>query len=283
MSEITVVTKSLRSTRLAASLPRMLAVALVLVLCLTGLHTILASPEPSTVVRRAAAAGGDQAAESFAQAFARAYLTWRASDTTGEARERALAPFINTTLDTDGGLTPRRGSSQHVSWTAVVGEHTVTDRRLVTVAVGIGNGVTYLNVPVERDKRGFLSIAGYPAIVGAPPTNPNGQAPSEDEVQDAGLTQVVGRAVTNYLAGNRANLLSDLTPDAVISLPGQRLRVTGTPTVTWVVPRRRVAVQVESVDRHKNTWTLRYELDVRHRDRWYVQSLQVDPTFRGGS
>ena len=29
--------------------------------------------------------------------------------------------------------------------------------------------------------------------------------------------------------------------------------------------------------------TLTYDLDVEKLDRWYVNSIQVDPTFQGGS
>jgi hypothetical protein len=136
-------------------------------------------------------------------------------------------------------------------------------------------------VPVNRDRRGLLSISAYPAIVGPPATNSKPEPADEDSVEDADLVAVAQRAMRNYLAANRNNLLADLTPDARISLPADPMTVDGEPAVTWVVAKRRIAVELNTKDRQGTTWTLRYELDVRRRDRWYVRSVQVDPAFRG--
>jgi hypothetical protein len=93
---------------------------------------------------------------------------------------------------------------------------------------------------------------------------------------------VVERAVRNDLEGADRNLAADLMPDAVVSLPATRLRVSDFGDVAWLERDRRVAVEVEAEDARESTWTLTYELGVRKRDRWYVRSLQPDPTFGGG-
>jgi hypothetical protein len=133
---------------------------------------------------------------------------------------------------------------------------------------------------VGRDRRGFLYVSDYPALVGPPAIDSNPAPRSEDEVDDDALVDVVDRALRNYLAGNANNLTADLTPDALVSLPTEPMKVNETDQPTWVVPGRRVAVQITARDARENGWTLRYELEVEKRERWYVRSVQVDPTFR---
>jgi hypothetical protein len=41
-----------------------------------------------------------------------------------------------------------------------------------------------------------------------------------------------------------------------------------------------VAVTVTTEDADGVEWTLRYELSVVRRDRWYVREISVDPTSR---
>ena len=274
-------TTSLRSARIRARVPKILAAVLVCLLSVTGLRVILSGPPQPAPARTISAPTSDQGAASFAEAFARAYLTWDAERP--DAREQALAPFLGSGLDTDGGVEPADGESQSVSWTAVLGERREGDRRLVTVMAQTTGGPTYVSVPIARDRRGFLSIAGYPALVGPPAVQDGQSQASEDEVEDGELQTVVTRALTNYLAASQRNLLADLAPDAVVSLPGSAMKVSRVDEFTWVQPGRRVAALVEALDSRGTAWTLRYELDVLKRDRWYVQSLQVNPTFQGGS
>ncbi|ADB49870.1 conjugal transfer protein [Conexibacter woesei] len=274
-------TRSLRATRLHARIPRIVAALLAAVLSLAGLRAIVAGPPAPPPARTIVAPAGDQGATSFAEAFARAYLSFDADDP--EARVRALAPFVSAGLDEDAGVRPGDGVRQRVDWTAVLGERRDGDRRLVTVMAQTDGGTVYLSVPVVRDGRGFLAIAAPPALVGPPAIDRERTAPAEERVEDAALAEVAGRALENYLAANQSNLLADLSPDAVVSLPGRPLTLDRVDDLTWVTPGRRIAVQVDASDDRSTSWTLRYELDVLHRDRWYVRSLQVDPTFRGGS
>jgi hypothetical protein len=281
MSDIATVTRSLRTTRLYARLPRLAAALLVVVFAAAGVRAMFATRAKPAPARPAPVVAGDQGAAAFAEGFARAYLTWDAKHP--EDRAARLKPYLGT-LAGDGGLQPAKDSSQQVAWTSVIGERPERDVRLVTLAVQTTQSMVYLSVPVSRDRRAFLSVNAYPAIVGPPATDARASAPSEDTVDDGRLVDVVTRAMRNYLAGNRNNLLADLTPDALVSLPSDPLRVTSSSDrVTWVARPNRVAVQLDAEDAQKNSWALRYELDVRKRDRWYVRSVQVDPTFRSDS
>jgi hypothetical protein len=280
MTAIGTTTRSLRALRLQASMPRMLAGATVLVLCLAGIRSIVAPARTTVIARRAAERSVDQGAEAFAQTFARAYLTWNNSGSTlGESS--ALHAFLPSQLDANPGIQPN--DTQTVTWSTVVGAQADGDRTLVTVAAQTSAGLMYLSVPVARDSHGFLYVSGYPALVGPPANDSSASPPQQQQVDDQGLRTVVARAVTNYLAGNEANLLADLTPDALVSLPTEHLRVTQTQQPTWVQPGRRVAIQVTATDSRGTQLTLTYEVTVRKLDRWYVQSIEVDPTYDGGS
>lgn len=284
MSTIGTDTRSLRAERLRAHAPRIAFYAVVAVLCLSGLRTIVAG-RAATAARvatpSASAARSDIGVASFAEGFTRAYLSWDRLEP--EARERRLGAFLSGSFGVDAGVIPGEGTSQSVLWTAVVAI-TRTDRRsLVTVAAETSAGDVHLSVPVARDARGALRVAGYPAIVGPPAIDRDTtlDADDEEQVQDEALETVAVRAVTNYITRARRNLAADLAPGARVSLPLRALRVVGTTRVSWAVARRRVAVLLQAQDQSGTAWTLRYELDVRKTDRWYVRSIHVNPT--GGS
>jgi hypothetical protein len=272
---------SLRIARLRALAPRALFYVAMLVLVIAGLRAAIEGPaKPAILPLRPMATAGDLGERSFAEAFARAYLTW--DDADPELHAHALAPYLSSDLDADGGLSPAPGSSQGVIWTTVLGAHSSGQRDIVTIAAQTTRRLVYLSVPITRDARSFLAVSGYPAFVGPPATTNRPTSRPEDEVEDPQLKAVVERAVTNYLARANRNLLADLTPGAVVSLPPQALDVKSVDTVTWVKAPGRVAAEVAAVDDNKDTWTLRYELDVLKRDRWYVRSVEIDPTFKGG-
>ena len=288
-------TTSLRTTQLRARLPRFAAFTLIAILCVAGLKAIVKGSPPAAATPAPVSVGGDLGAESFAEAFVRTYLTWTAGDE--QARDADLTRYLPTALSPDGGLVPLDGSDQAVPWSAVVGVRAAGAGRFqVTVGAQVTTTVDpqrrdaaprttrsaiYLDVPVGRDAHGLLYVMNYPAVVGPPASTRTQQPKVLTPVGDATLTAVVSRALTNYLAGARANLLADLTADAVVSLPTQRLHVTDVGELDWVRTGSRVAVDVDAEGGTAGHWTLRYELDVRRRDRWYVQSLQVDPTFKG--
>lgn len=282
MTEIKSTRRSLRAARLQATVPRALAALVALILCAAGVRSIVAR-QTTTVVTHSPASTVDQGAESFAEAFARSYLTWSSQSQSQSQRETALQPYLSNALDQNGGFQTGNASTESVSWTSVAGGQAIGGQTLVTVAAQTTDGMVYLSVPVGRDSHGFLFVSGYPAIVGPPASDPNASLPAQQQVTDSSLQTVVARAVTNYLAGNKANLLADLTPTALVSLPTRHMSVTTVQQATWVTPGSRVAIQVVANDSHGDSFTLSYELGVEKLDRWYVQSIQVDPTFKGGT
>jgi hypothetical protein len=179
-------------------------------------------------------------------------------------------------------MVPADRGAHHVAWTAVASERRVGSRTTVVVAVETNGEMIHLAVPVERDKRGFLAVATYPALVGAPATNADISPPAERDVDDPELRAVTERAVRNYLAGQRRNLAADLADGAIVALPSRRLTVESVESITWAAGRR-VAVQVRASDARAANWTLRYELAVLRRERWYVRSLQINPRSKGVS
>ena len=279
MTSVPVTSRSLRAVRLRARIPRMAATTAVIILSIAGIRSIVAPPRRSVIVKASSQPTLDQGAELFAESFARAYLTWDSTSQT--AREAALSMYLSTTLNQDAGVQPV--GSETVSWTAIAGEQGEGSQTLVTVAADTSSGLTYLSVPVARDSHGFLFVPSYPALVGPPATDTSASLPTQQQVTTQALQTVVGRAVTNYLAGNQDNLLADLTPSAVVSLPVRRMTVTQVQPATWIVPGQRVAVEVTAADSLGNTMTLTYQVGVQKQERWYVQSIEVDPTFEGGS
>lgn len=280
MSTPATVTRSLRSVQLRARIPRAVALLVVVILCMAGLRAIIAPPRPQIVTRAVATHTTDQGADAFAQAFARAYLSWKGDD--AQAHQAAVARYMSSTLADADAVAPGR-RSQTVQSTFVAGEQADSHQTLITVGTQTSHGLVYLSVPVARDSHGFMYVSGYPAIVGPPATDTDGSVSGGEPVSDSALRTVADRAITNYLAGNKTNLLADLAPNALVSMPTQHLKVTDTQPATWITPDRRVEVQVSATDKHGNSWTLAYQLSVQNRGRWYVQSIQVDPTFQGGN
>ena len=271
--------RSLRALRWKARAPRLLVATCVTLLALAGLRAVVAPIEERAASVPVADAVNLPAGE-FAEAFARAYLAWDPADP--ERRERVLAGFLSRDLDPDAGKEPAGSREQRVDWTAVASERRSTSRTTVVVAAEVSGETVYLAVPVERDQRGFLAVATYPALVGAPATDRSIAAPAERDVDDSELRAVSERAVRNYLAGQRRNLAADLADGATVALPAKKLTVEGVESITWT-DGHRVAVQVRAVEQVGATWTLRYELAVVRRERWYVRSLHVNPQSKGVS
>lgn len=281
MNSLRTAPQSLRSARARALAPRIAVYFALLILSVAGLRAIIDhSSAPPGAPAPLAETASDPAAEAFAEGFADVYLSWDADKP--QRRRRALLGYLPSSLDEEDGFTPADGTSQRVVWTAAMGAERFGSTLNVTVAARTTDGdVLHLTVPVARDENGFLYVAGYPALVGAPPLARDATPPQGEEVEDETLKTVVERALINYLAGARENLLADLAPEAVVSLPARKLTVSSVETPTWVVPNHRVAAVVTATDEEESTWTLRYELAVRRGDRWYVAGIEVDPTLKG--
>jgi hypothetical protein len=273
----TVVSKPAWLVRSAGRAPRAAFITGVAILSLVGLLNVLrGAPEP--VAFRAAEPTRDLAAESFAEAFTRAYLTWDAARP--ERHQNEVAAFTSEALEPGAGFSVPPDGTQEVSWTTTVRDETVSPTgRLVTVAAQTNAGLSYhVSVPVERDGRGFLVVPRYPALVGAPPADLKTASADEPDVEDSQLRAVVARAIENYLRREGANLRADLDQRAVVALAAAPLEVKSIDSISWVAPGR-VAVEVRAKGLGA-TWTLRYELEVVKRERWYVRSIQTNPTKR---
>ena len=263
--------------RSSARVPKAAFIIAMAILSVAGLASVLRGA-PERVASLAAEPTRDLTAESFAEAFTRAYLTWDAARP--ERHERAVAVFTSETLGSGAGLSvPARGS-QRVTWTATVRDEAVSPaRRLVTVAVQTSTGrAYYVSVPVDRTGRGLFAVRHYPALVGALAADSD-TAPADDpDVEDSQLRTVVARVITNYLRRDRTNLRADLDERAVIALPPSALDVRSIDSISRLAPGR-VAVELRAEGRG-GTWTLRYELEVVKARRWYVRSIQTNPTER---
>src|SRR3954453_13839936 len=278
------VARAVRPARVTRRLARAPGTALAIALLLlagVGVKATLAPRALSRPAPQTSAAGvGDITEQGFAQSFARAYLSWDARQP--DQHQRQVTAFLSGGLDANGGLqAPSRGQQQVLWTTAIQDQRDAHGDRLITVAAQTTRQLLYLAVPVHRTERGFLVVPRYPALVGPPVSDP-GAAPAEDRhAPDRGLPPVAQRAVTNYLAGERTDLLADLDPAAVVSLPTAVLEVRSLRSITKAAGDR-VAVEVVAVDDSGTQWTLRYELTVVRRDRWYVRAIQPDPVAAGG-
>lgn len=271
---------SLRVIRLRARTPRLLLGALVLVLCMVGVRSMLGgrSASAAPVVT---GEGYDLGAAAFAQSFASTYLTWGPNASEGE-RELALKPFLAQGIEADGGLAPAPHSAESVTGTQVAEESHAGSIIDVLVVAQTSEGTQYVSVPVERGERGLLFIASYPALVGPPATLTSEPSLAPEPVEDRGLEAVVSRALRNYLTGQAANLRADLTGGAVVSLPTQPLEVTEIDSAGWLVAKHTVAARVTVKNQQGTRLTLSYQVGVVRRGRWYIDSIQDDPTLKGG-
>jgi hypothetical protein len=265
-----------RTTRRIGRMPSRLVIGALLVLAAVGVKaTVAPRAAPVTATAAPATDARDITAQGFAQAFARAYLSWNARDP--EQHQRQVTPFLSGSLDGDGGLQVPPHGRQQVLWSTAIQDQPDARRdRVIIVAVQTTRELLYLAVPVHRTDRGFLVVRQYPSLVGPPVSDPAVAPAEEPDVTDDALRAVAQRAVTNYLAGERTNLLADLDAGAVVSLPTTTLDVRSVRSITQAALNR-VAVEVSAADTAGTQWTLRYELAVVHRDRWYVRTIQTAP------
>jgi hypothetical protein len=267
----------LRRQRALARLPQAVLLCTFCALALVGVHSTLAGQRIEPIATPTPGRG-DLQTRAFAESFARAYLSWDAEHP--DDRETALRGYLSDTLDPAGGLSAPARGAQRVEWTTVSGDASAgAGGRVVTVAADAGGVTQYLAVPVRRDQRGFLYVPAYPALVGGPATTTHAEVADEPELADGQLRTVVSRALSNYLAREGRNLRADLEPDAVVSLPPQALRLDSFDELTRAGPGW-VAAQLSATDAQGVRLTLRYELQLVRRDRWYVRSIGPDPTGR---
>jgi hypothetical protein len=86
------------------------------------------------------------------------------------------------------------------------------------------------------------------------------------------------RVVTNYLDDDTQDLQADLAPAAQVTLPTISMSVQHINSVTWMQPNVTVEVQVTASDAAGATYTLAYLIGVTRRERWYANSIAVNPS-----
>lgn len=271
--------QSLRRARLGALAPRHLATAVLLLFLALGIRATF-FPAATAAPPAPQPAAADAPSEDFALQFARAYLSYNATDPA--ARERALAPFLSADLATGAGFTPSSGSRQ-VLWAEVASDQpALAGGRVITVAAAVSGlrAPLYLAVTVRHEPGQPLSLVGYPALIGAPAIDTAATPPPRTAVTDAAVTQVVDRVLRNYLAAAAPNLRADLTANADVTLPTVRLRVAEVTQIAWVAGAGSGAVlaTVTATDAAGNAYTLTYELGIAYRERPYVDFIEVVPT-----
>jgi hypothetical protein len=250
-----------------------------LVLVALGLRALLTSPStPSATAAAPISAGAPS--EDLALHFARAYLTYDASDP--EAREEALAPYLPEGDGAGGGLTASAGSRK-VLWEDVASDQrSLQGGRVITVAAQVSGAAAplYLAITVRHEPGRPLSLIGYPALVGAPAISTSTDEPPREAVSDPEVSEVVRRVLGNYLAGSAPELRADLTDDAQVTLPTITLRVREVSDLRWISGPGSGAVlaTVAAEGPEGDTYTLTYELGIAWHERPYVDFIEVVPT-----
>jgi hypothetical protein len=230
------------------------------------------APAPGT------SAAPDLAAEAYAVLFARRYLTWNAAEPL--ANSQSLAPFAGAGLDPDAGMVLPPTGAETVGWAeAVQVREPAPGVKVYTVAAQTAPaGLRYLTVGVRRVSGGALTLAGYPAFVGAPSSAPAEPGGRLRPVSDGGLETVVHRALSNYLADATGELAADLVPGAQVSAPADPMQLLSVARQSWTPGGGSVAIEVETSDRSGARYLLAYELDVvRAQGRWEIAAIQTDP------
>jgi len=268
---------TLRRLRVDRSITRWVLYALAAVgICLAVKNAV---DPPKPLVQRAPLAPlVDLSAQGYAEEFADALLSYDSADP--ERRSKRLSAY---TLD-DGGIAqsfePPQEGARRVLSTTVVGQRERDEDVLYTVRARTdADGYLYLTVPVARDGKGALSIDDYPALVGAPSAKRAGSPVRTKAIEDPDLGKVAERALRNYLGGYGDDLAADLTADAEVVLPSQRLTLDGVEQVSWSDDTRTtVVIDAEASDAAGGSYRLAYEMDVVDDGRWFVSAIQVVPS-----
>jgi hypothetical protein len=256
-------------------------VLLSVVLVVLGLFGVWRAIDPprQVILRLATTSGVDAPGQAYAQQFTAAYLAYNAA--TPQQRTTALASFTGTgQIDSGFGFQPPNSGARTVLSTQLVQTFQLPgdENEYVVGASTQPDGLLYLAVTVGRHADGSIGIVGYPALVGPPLTGDPIQPPIGATVQNAPLQAVVQRALSNFLAGSSSNLTADLAPTAVISLPGEVLRLQQLQSLVWSPSGRAVLATVAVTDAHGAEMTLTYQVGVQQQGRWFVSGIQTLPT-----
>jgi hypothetical protein len=221
----------------------------------------------------------ERSAEGFAALFARRYLTWNAS--APETYRKELEPFLGEGALAQGATQLPAKGEQQVQWTEIVQSREVkAGEHIYTIAAQTDTaGLLYLTVDVLRQSSGSLSLGAYPAFVGAPnSTTLDSVTETLKNVEDASLSTVIDRALSNYLSGSASELAADLSSEAQVSLPGMPLTLQSVSQLKWLPGHESVIAVANAKDQRGAQYTLTYELDVSYQQgRWEISAIQMNP------
>jgi len=248
---------------------------LVGLLLVRGVASVASTAPTQPAAPMAAGVGEEQASESFAVRFARAYLA--------DPSARALAPFLAEGARIGSGRPPQDGVSPvaqaEVSGTEELGGGTA----VLTVACELRDARTlYLAVPIARSGVGEVAALGAPSIVAAPGVaGADSDRPQPLAGPDAGSIQaLVTKFLPAYLAASEASDLSYLlAPGAAIQPLSGALRFVSVSGVTQLGsgegPRRSILAAARVSDPATGAaYPLVYRLDLVKSARWYVRAIQ---------
>jgi len=248
---------------------------LVGLLLVRGVVSAASTAPPQPAAPGPVAVRDEQASESFAVRFARAYLA--------DPSAQALAPFLAEGARVGSGRPPQGGASPvaqaEVSGTEELGDGTA----VLTVACELRDARTlYLAVPITRSRAGEVAALGAPSIVAAPGLAGAGSdQPQPLAGPDAGSIQaLVAKFLPEYLAAGEASDLSYLVaPGAAIQPLAGALQFVSVSGVTQLGsgegPRRSILAAVRVSDPQTGAaYPLVYRLDVVKGARWYVRAIQ---------
>lgn len=262
--------------------------AVIVVVLVRGLGVIVAGPtqDRATGHRTEAATFPDGEARAFAVRFVRSYLDVTPGG--GDAYRRAVAAFFADGLSDRAAVVPPRGPGVRVAWAMVAREVSLGgSRALVTVAALVRDGSSrYVTVPVARDRRGGLAVAGLPSF-SPPPARAAVDVEDVEPLAGAGaeaIGDLARRFLREYLAGaDRAALAYFLVPGAAVAAMPPGLRVVAVDALDQATPgsvgRRRLVVASVRV-RESSTgavYPLAYRLEVVKRGRWHVAEVAGGP------
>jgi hypothetical protein len=281
-ARVSVRRRGIRTLRLDAGVTRWVVTAMAIVGVASCVRFAIVPPRPH-IPAPPAVQRIDLGATAYAEAFARAYLTFDARRPDLHAAQ--LQPFLNAEQDPDAGFSPPHQGSQSVAWASVVQSRPADGAdgagTTYTVAAQTSRPATvYLTVTVRRTASKALQVVGLPAFVGAPAQerSPAVDGDRLDEVVESDITEVVARGLRNYLAGDSTDLRADLARDAVVSVPTDSLRLQRVDRVVWAPGGRSVFATVTATARDGGLFQLTYELDIARSDaRPYIAAIQMDP------
>jgi hypothetical protein len=194
-----------------------------------------------------------------------------------------------------GQLVPHfdRGAPAQAVRTATVASTVTVDQRhaLVTVAATLATGdalsTRRLTVPIARDTAGGLVVDDLPSFAAAPARAAT--APRDDEPligPDRGaIDDVLMRFTRSYLAGDTGGLAYLVAPGTRIAAAAGRLELLSLTSITTTRPEARgqrvVVATVHARDvASRALYTLRYQIRLVRRDRWYVAELNQEGSGR---